>query len=212
MPCSEVQSIDRMPDETPKLVVDHSSKFGAELLHVRGSLLVSSLQTLREVDLFDRYLTCLPTQHHESVLFALASSWLPRETAMAHYAACDAMNLDDRELGAIAQRVCNRIMGTFVSTLLRGARPSGANVAAIALPAYARIYDRILQGGRVQVHMTGPKDAVIETRGIAMFRYRYFRVGYTGLVRGAGLMMTKAFYVRELSATDSATKVALSWV
>lgn len=201
-----------MPDETPKLVVDHSSKFGLELLHVRASLLVSSLQTLREVDLFDRYLTCLPKQHHETVLFALASSWLPRDVAMTHYAACDAMNLDERALIGIAHRVCNRIMGTFVSTLLRGARPSGANVAAIALPAYPRIYDRMLQGGKVLVHMTGPKDAVIETRGIAMFRYRYFRVGYASLVRGAGLMMTKSFYVRELSASDSATKLALSWV
>jgi hypothetical protein len=201
-----------MHDETPQLVVDHSSKFGSELLHVRGSLLVSSLQTLRELDLFDRYLTCLPKPHHETVLFALASSWLPREIAMTHYAACDAMNLDERELNGIAQRVCNRIMGTFVSTLLRGARPSGANVAAIALPAYPRIYDRMLQGGRVQIHLTGPKDALIETRGIAMFRYRYFRVGYASLVRGAGLMMTRVFYARELSATDSAIKLALSWV
>lgn len=201
-----------MPEETPKLVVDHSSTFGPNLLHVRGSLVVSSLQTLREAGLFERYLACLPPEHHDTILFALASSWLPRDVVMTHYAACDAMHLDERELSMIAQRVCNRIMGTFVSTLLRGARPAGSNVAAYALPAYPRIYDRMLQGGRVKIHLTGMKDAVIETSGIAMFRYRYFRLGYASLVRGTGLMLTKVFHARELSATDTSTKLALSWV
>lgn len=201
-----------MSDAPSTLVVDHLSSHGPDVAHVRGALLVSSLQTLRELDLYARYLTLLPRELHESVTFTLASSWVPRELAMAHYAACDAMGLSDSELDGIGQRVCNRIMGTFVSTLLRGARPSGANVASIALPAYPRIYDRIMQGGRVLIHLTGPKDAVIETRGIGMFRYRYFRIAHHALVRGAGLMMTRVFYVRQLEASEAATKLALSWV
>ncbi|MET0343614.1 MAG: hypothetical protein ABW252_21560 [Polyangiales bacterium] len=201
-----------MLEAATTLVVDHAGSSGAEVSHVRGALIVSSLQTLRELKLYERYLTQLPSGMHESVLYALASSWVPREAAMAHYAACDAMSLSEPELGAIGERVCNRIMGTFMSTLLRGARPSGANVAAIALPAYPRIYDRVMQGGRVLIHLTGPKDATIETRGIAMFRYRYFRLAHHALVRGAGLMMTKAFYVRQIKASDIATTLALSWV
>lgn len=193
-------------------IVDHTSSFGSELVQVRGSLLVSSLQTLRELDLFERYLAVLPSAMHEPVLYALASSWQPVEVAMAHYGACDAMHLDDRTLAAMGERVSARIMGGFVSTVLRGARPVGANIPMIALPAFPRFYDRILQGGRVRVELTGPKDATVETAGVPMFRYRYFRLAYGALVRGAGLMMTNAFYARQRSATESAVVLAISWV
>jgi hypothetical protein len=63
------------------------------VLQVRGSLVASSLQTLRELDLFPRYLALLDKDKHEPILFALASSWLPLELAMAHYGACEAMAL-----------------------------------------------------------------------------------------------------------------------
>jgi hypothetical protein len=176
-------------------------------------LIVSSLQTLRELDFFPRYIEHLPASAHDTVLFALAASWLPLEVAMAHYGACDAMGLDDRELDMIGQNVSARIMGTFLGTLLRGSRELGASAAPlVALKHYDKLWDRLLLGGGCHVRQTGPKDAVIESRGLLMFRYRYFRVAYASLIRGAGLMFARTVYTRVQRSSDTAMIVSVSWV
>jgi hypothetical protein len=198
---------------TSQLLIDHKGAAGPIVLEVRGSLVVSSLQTLRALEYFPRYLERLPASSHEPVLFALAASWLPLEVAMTHYAACDAMGLDDHELDAIGQNVSARIMGTFLGTLLRGSRQVGAAGAPlIALKHYDKLWDRLLQGGACHVRQTGPKDAIIESRGLPMFQYRYFRVAYASLIRGAGLMFAKTFYTRVLRSSESAMTVGISWV
>jgi hypothetical protein len=196
-----------------QLLTQHESASGPRLLQVRGSLIVSSLQTLRELDLADRYLSHLPIEQHERVLFALAASWLPLELAMAHYGACEAMQLTDAELENIGQHVSTRIMGTFLGTLMRSSRKLGAGADPhVPLRQYHRLWDRLLMGGGCTVRASGPKDASIESRGVPMFRYRYFRIAYTGLIRGAGLMFAKAVYTRIRRATDETLTIELSWV
>src|ERR1044071_2433884 len=109
-----------------EVLSEHESASGPVVTQVRGALIVSSLQTLRELDFMDRYLGHLARVHHDEVLLALASSWLPASLALAHYGACDAMGLSDRDLDAIGQHVSQRIMGTFLGTLLRSSRNLGA--------------------------------------------------------------------------------------
>ncbi|MEY4583390.1 MAG: hypothetical protein RL701_8093, partial [Pseudomonadota bacterium] len=82
----------------------------------------------------------------------------------------------------------------------------------VALKHYDKLWDRLLLGGSCQIRQTGPKDAVIESRGLGMFRYRYFRVAYASLIRGAGLMFAKTFYTRVQRASDTAMVVSISWV
>lgn len=174
---------------------------------------MSSLQTLRELDYFPRYMEHLPSEFHDAVLFALASSWLPIEVAMAHYGACHAMALEEAELDKIGQAVSGRIMGTFLGTLLRGSRQIGATTAPlVALKHYDKLWDRLLLGGACIVRQTGPKDATIESRGVPMFRYHYFRVAYASLIRGAGLMFANTFYTRVRRSSDSAMIIDVSWV
>ena len=202
-----------MAADTSQLLIDHQGAAGPTVVQVRGSLIVSSLQTLRELDYFSRYEQNLPPALHDHVLYALAASWLPLEVAMAHYAACDAMNLQDAEMDAIGHAVSARIMGTFLGTLLRGSRQVGAQAAPlVALRHYDKLWDRLLVGGTCHVRQTGPKDAVIESRGLSMFRYRYFRVAYAALIRGAGLMFAKTFYTRVQRASDTTMIVSISWV
>lgn len=202
-----------MVAEGPQTVVDHVSPAGPTLLQVRGSLLVSSLQTLRELRLYERYLAHLPAPLQQPVLFALASSWVPCEVALAHYGACEAMELTEQELQAVGEHVAQRILATFLATLLRGTRMVGAGVRPlVALQYYPRLWDRLLQGGSCSITQTGPKDVVIESRGVPMFRYRYFRLAYMNLIRGAGLTFGDTIYTRLLRSTDSMAKVGVSWV
>lgn len=197
----------------PGMLLEHCSGAGPRLLRVRGSLLVSSLQSLRELGLFERYHAHLPAAVHDDVVYALASSWLPCALAMQHYAACEAMALSDEELAAMGKHVAARIMGTFIATLVRGSRTVGAHMRPVViLQNYHRLWDRLLEGGGCRVEMTGMKDATIESSGVPMFRYRYFRIAYAGLIRGAGLLFGRAVYTKVLRASDDAIKVSISWV
>jgi hypothetical protein len=196
-----------------ELLSEHESASGTIVTQVRGALIVSSLQTLRELNFMDAYLRHLPKVHHDDVLLALASSWLPARLALAHYGACEAMGLDESDLDAIGQHVSQRIMGTFLGTLLRSSRNLGAGATpVIPLRQYHRLWDRLLMGGGCTVRTSGLKDAYIESRGVPMFRYRYFRVAYMGLIRGAGLMFAKAIYTRVRTASDDSLSIDASWV
>jgi ABC-type uncharacterized transport system permease subunit len=67
-------------------------------------------------------------------------------------------------------------------------------------------------GGGCTVQASGLKDVTIESRGMPMFRYRYFRVAYTGLIRGAGHLFARKMFTRARKASDSALTVDISWV
>jgi hypothetical protein len=196
------------------LIVDHQGAGGPVAAGVRGSLIASSLQTLREHGYFDRYLAQLPAPHRDHILYCLASSWLPIEVAMAHYCACEAMGLSESELLTIGESVSQRIMGTFLGTMLRSSRSVGAALSPwIPLRQYGRVCDRLLSGGVHRVREMGPKDAEIETSGVSMFRYRYFRVATLGIVSGAAGIFSKRCYAKELSGSDSGRiRVSLRWV
>lgn len=193
-----------------QLLSEHRSQHGPAVRQVRGSLVVSSLQTLRELDLFERYLQCLPPQHQDEVLYILAASWIPVELALLHYAACDALQLTDAEHEQIGQRVSQRIMGTFLGTMLKKVRVIAAPVS-VPLRQYPRLWERLMLGGGCRVYMTGARQGCIESYGVPMFRYRYFRVAYAGLIRGAGLMFRSTVHVHPRNATDDALVVDVSW-
>jgi len=204
---------DVMANARSQLLVAHDSTSGPVVLQVRGSLVVSSLQTLRELNLYPRYIAKLAPEWHDRVLFALASSWVSSDIAMAHYGACDAMALEPAEMSAIGSHVAERIMGSFLATLLRGARVTGAtSLPVVALQNYNRLWDRLLQGGGCKVLLTGPKDALIDSYGVPMFRYAYFRTAYSALVRSCGLLFCKSCYTRVVSASDTSMSIMFSWV
>jgi hypothetical protein len=198
-----------------RVLLDHSGANGSMTRHVRGSLLASSLHTLRELGYYDRYLFQLPERYREPVLFALASSWLPLEVADAHYQACDDLELSDSEIVAIGEAVAKRIMGTFLGTLFRTGRGFGAAPTPwLVLGQYHRVCERIIDGGKFTVFETGPKDAIVQTRGLSLFRSRYFRTATLGMFRGGVGMFAKSCIARELperSSRDSLT-VSLRWV
>lgn len=177
-------------------------------------MIAGSLQTLREFGHFESYLANLPPPLHEPLLFCLASSWVPLEQVMAHYAACEAMGLDERELSNMGEAVSARIVGTFLGTILRSGLGVGATPTPwAALRKYGTVCDRLLDGGAHRVLELGPKDALIETSGVPMFRFRYFRAAALGVFRGAAGMFAKTCFAKELPCADrESIRVSLRWV
>lgn len=197
-----------------RVLLSHTSPGGPTAKHVRGSLIASSLQTLREVGLYDRYIALLHPTYRDEVLFALASSWLPLAVAEAHYQACEELDLDEARMAALGEAVSKRIMGTYLGTLVRTGRGIGPLSPWLVLNQYHRVCERIVDGGTFIVTETGPKDAVVETRGLALFQFRYFRKAALGIFRGAALMFAKSCHVRELPGANKhdLLVVSLSWV
>src|SRR5437870_4214684 len=76
--------------------------------HFRSTWLASSMRTLREHGLLERYLAVLPRELHAEVLQPIVGVWLPITLAIAHYTACDALDLTPSELIAVGNEAARR--------------------------------------------------------------------------------------------------------
>lgn len=180
---------------------------------VRSTLLASSLHAIRERDLFDRYQVLLPERYHEQVIHTLAPVWLPIEVAVAHYNAVDALQLDDRTVYEIGRSVGDRLQGTFLGTIARGAQRSGVTPWAI-LNKMDRVWGRIFEGGGgCAVFKLGPKEARAEVRGLPLVRCAYFRQGFRGVLAGGLEVIARKCYVNlQDSKHHDGLNFVVSWV
>ena len=181
---------------------------------VRSTLLQSSLNTLRQRGHFERYLMVMEPRYRESILGSLAPEWLPIDVAMAHYAACDALQMSAGELHEIGEEVGNRIQGTFLGTIVRRARVMGLT-PWIPLAQIGRLWERLFEGGAPALLKVGPKDALIDLRNLRLAQFAYFRAAFCGvLASGIKLGAGRAVQTRVLDLRDPASRlrVRAEWV
>jgi hypothetical protein len=154
---------------------------------VRATLIQSSVATLRERGLAERYFRLLDPAYHEIILTNLAPAWLPLDIAMAHYTACDALSLTQEDLVSIGQTVGDRVQGSYIGVIARGAKLAGLT-PWVLLHHLDRIWFRMFQGGAVGVTKLGPKDALIEILNVDLARIDYFRIAFSGLFIAGGMV------------------------
>lgn len=163
---------------------------------VRSTLIQSSLATLKTLGYFERYLQLVSPVHRETIIGTIAASWLPIEVGMAHYQACEELQLSDDQLLAIGELVGDRMQGAFMETLTRAARSIGVT-PWLLLKRFDVLWGRLLQGGSLQLTKVGPKDLLIEISGASLPRFSYFRYGFCGVVRaGFKYVGVRMAYVR----------------
>jgi hypothetical protein len=195
-----------------QVLLDFTSPDGKTVTHVRSTLLQSSVQTLKDNGFFDRYQAALSPRYRDEILLTLAPTWHPIEVAMAHYEAWEALGFSLDELRAISESVSTRIMGTFVATMVRSSRNAGAT-PWFPLSQYDKLWRRLFMGGSVRITERGPKDAMVESHGLAMFEGRCFPISYQGVVRTAMLLFAKNVFARTLPCKQRGSHVAAySWV
>lgn len=181
---------------------------------VRSTLLQSSLNALRNRGHYERYLGLLAPAQREIILGTLAPEWMPMETALAHYEACDGLGLGADELNQVGEDVGNRIQGTFIGTIVRKARTVGLT-PWVPLMQFHRLWERLMQGGGVGLYQPGPKDARIEVRLLPLARYAYFRAAFCGVVAsGIKLGAGRAVSVRVSDSRSVEERIVFraSWV
>lgn len=200
----------------PTVLVDHVSPHGRVATDVRGMLIQSRLRKLREHGYYDDYIARLPDPHRETLVHALAASWVPVEASVAHFETLDSMMLSDAQIAHMSEPMGASFFESIFGGILRSIRNAGADAGAwIALKQADRVYGRMYQGGGVRVSQVGPKDALIEVSGLAFAHSRGFRVSHSAFVRGVVSLSTKSCFCRAqqpAGAPSDSFTLALSWV
>lgn len=173
-----------------------------ELTHVRGTLLASSMQSLRSRGLFERYTTLLSHSYRDRVLNSVAGEWLGADIALAHYSACDALRLTAEEQIGMGREVSKRTHETFLGLVVKMARGFGVT-PWVVLPKINSLYMRIFRGGGIQITRLGPKDAKVQTLGLTPLGITYFRNAYLGMYEAGVGMFASNVQVRPLSLAAS---------
>jgi hypothetical protein len=198
-----------------KILVDHISSQGAAVTHMRGLMLVKSVENLRTAGLFERYAANLTAALREQIEFTLAASWVPIELCEAHYAACDHLGLSESEIERLGSLMADGIGGTLMSVILKSSRNAGVESAWGALKQCGRFWDRVHQGGGVTLMQAGPKDSVMEYHGIPLAKSRHWRMGARAFWLGIARLTSRTAYiklVRPREPSSDRIAFAASWV
>lgn len=184
------------------------------VVRVRGTLLASSLQGVRERGLQDTYFEALDSQHHDTIREMVAATWLPVEVAMAHYEAVDALGLSARAQWTMGRRVAERVQHGWAGTVVRALKASGAVTPLRVLGRFPSGWERLMDGGATAVYQTGPKDLRVEGHGVPMAPGTYFRNAFGGMFESTLELVARTVYVSELPRYRGPTTCAysISWV
>ena len=174
------------------------------LRRVRSTLVLASIESVRRGGRFDDYERALPAEHKESLLKAVAATWIPLEIARVHYAACDSLDLPPDTIAEMGRGVFDRIRGTLLGTTVRMARGAGVTPWTV-LPHLQRFWDRAYQGGGLSVIKVGPKEARGEVVQARLCDSIYFRHALRGLLVGVLELFCQKAYVSLLPVRASAS-------
>lgn len=80
---------------------------------------------------------------------------------MAHYRACEALELGKHEAWEIGVEVTRRVHGTSLALAFRLAKQAGVTPWSVLLQL-PRLWERVWRGGGLAIHKRGPKEAILE--------------------------------------------------
>jgi hypothetical protein len=177
-------------------------------------LIAGSRAGLKSLGLYDQYVAGLSSVHRDTLVYFVASSWLPLDVTLAHFAACDRLGLTRAAFEEIGKSLSDRLTQTFLSGALRAARAVGVDTQMWwALSRTDRLIQRLYKGGRVTVYRRGPKDALLELAGFPFANSPYFRGVVACETRAMMSLLCRALVVRlEQPAVSDTLSLSLSWV
>ena len=180
--------------------------------HVRSTILLSSLASLRERGLGDAYLAALPASLHPVVQQIVAGTWVDIAIALAHYAAVDALRLPVEVQVALGRSLGDKVRGTLLGTAVHGAQQVGVTPWTI-IPHLQRFWNRGIDGGTLGAWRLGPKEARIECRGAVLLDSTYFREALRGTAMSVFDLFCSKSYMRERAEARDASSVSyrLQW-
>ena len=179
--------------------------------NVRSTLIAASIQALRQRGLYERWLANLSPEWRDRLVMIPAGVWLPIDHAEAHYAACDRLGLVDDDILGMGNAVAELTQKTAFSLAARLVREAGATPVTM-LGIMPRLWGRLFTEGAVGATQTGPKDARFSAEGISLAQFRYWRVGFRGIIFALVKPMCRTLIVREAGNSTETITFKMSWV
>jgi hypothetical protein len=180
--------------------------------HVRSTLIVSSMQTLRKYGHYDAYVKRLDPAYHDDLVSLIAGTWIPVEIGLAHYLAADALELDVRTIDSFGAEVSDRVNRSALALVLKISRQGGVT----PWTAFARVHrlrEETFDGTDISVTKLGPKDARFDWVGIPYAAVPYYRASFGGFLRALVQLFSATAYTRFLTAHSTPTSMSyrISW-
>lgn len=195
----------------PEVLVPPPARIGP-VTDFRGTLLGSSLQYVRDHGLETRYFELLPRQHHDAIRNMIPQSWLPVEVAFAHYTVMNQLVPNQAQMRANGRTVADKVQGSYIATLIKGLRASGAVSPVRVLQRLPSIWERVTRGGGAAVYKLGPKDARIDVLEMSLCAIDYYRYGLEGLIEGSLALTARSIRVTHKKTSDRTASYFISWV
>jgi hypothetical protein len=180
---------------------------------VKSTLLMASVEALKQTGHFDAYYEFFDPKFDEEVLQCVAGAWVSVAAARAHYSACDALRLTAAAQMAIGQRTGTGLKAHL--TRLAGLVSRSAGVTPWWLfEQFNRFWARTFDGGGIGVIKVGPKEAVVTYAKCSLLESPYFRGALRGVAVGLLGSVTHRSFMSEMSAAPDFGEVRyrFSWV
>lgn len=198
-----------------EVLIPFASTLASEpvVTHCRGTLIFSSRRALASHGHIEAYRKHLAPEHETVINSSTAGEWLPIEVGVAHYRACDALDLSTDEQLRLGAAVVLEIQRTFIGTALRAAARGASVSPLVGLKQFFGTYARSIRGGGSRLVQTGPKDLRAEFVGNPLAGIQYFRVAYRGFIVAGCEVFARRAVAAELDKYASPTSVAyrIAW-
>jgi hypothetical protein len=180
---------------------------------VRSTLLQGGLASLFEAGLKDQYLSVVPPEVRTVLESSVAGMWIPVETALGHYLACDRLGLSSESMATVGRGTFERTKGLLLGTAVGVAKTVGVTPWSL-VPHLQRFWLRGNDGGGVRGVKLGPKEVRIDVVANPLFRSRYYCAAYRGIATSLFQLVAQKAYVHELrrGRDEDALSIRVQWV
>jgi hypothetical protein len=181
--------------------------------NVRSTLLQGGLASLVEAGFKDAYLAIVAPEVRSVLESAVAGMWIPVETALGHYMACDRLGLSSESIAALGRATFGRTKGLLLGTAVGLAKSVGVTPWTL-VPYLQRFWLRGNDGGGVRGVRLGPKELRIDVVANPLFRSRYYRTAYRGIAASLFELVAQKTYAHELrrGKDEEALSLRVQWV
>jgi len=173
---------------------------------VRSTLLAASFQSIRSRGHEQVYLRNLPEEYHPAIESLIAGVWQPFDFAAAHYRALDAIPFTMQERLELGADVSRRIQESILAIAARAARGAGVTPWT-GFPLIHRLWDRLFDGGAIQVTKVGPKEARVEVIQCPLLGIPHFRVAFRGFIMAGVELFARKVYASEVGKLGAPSAV-----
>src|SRR3974390_1303459 len=118
----------------------------APMRHARSTLLHGGIASLKAGGQYEAYVAVVPRAVREEIEGAVAGMWIPIETALKHYLACDSLGLSAESAAQLGRGTFDRTKGLLLGAAIGVARGIGVTPMSYA-PHLPPFWQRGMDGG-----------------------------------------------------------------